>query len=82
MMRSSLTMAACALMLVVLGGTPALAHRYHPSCGSPDVTSIPARFLAPRWQYSAAYYNPPRGPKYFCFAGGGRHYPYRQYHWR
>ena len=85
MLRSSLIVAAGALMLAVLDHTSAFAGgiespivRFRPG-HNPDLAAIPAPLMSPRWQYSAAYYNRPRGPRYFHFMGAAR--PYSHYRW-
>ena len=87
MLRSTLIVAAGALMFAVIGNAPAGAGgyespivRYRPS-NDPVAVPIPAPYYSPRWQYSAAYYNRPRGPRYFQFMGAGQPQPYRWW-WR
>lgn len=88
MLRSTLILVAGAMMLPLVGNTPAFAGgyespivRFRPGV-DPDAARIPAPLVSPRWHYSAAYYNPPRGPKYFYFIGGARHGTHRRWFWR
>lgn len=88
MLRSTLILVAGAMMLPLVGNTAAFAGgyerpivRYWPS-GDPDLARVPPSALSPRWQYSAAYYDRPRGAKYFYLMGRGRDGSYRRWFWR